>query len=318
MVGPVANGWSPRPLAVIDIGTNSIFMVIARLDDAGRIELFDRHREVVRLGEGVDRSRLTDEAIRRGIDTLVRCRERADAAGAEIRAVATAAVRDAANREQFLRAARDEAGVTVEVISGEQEAQLIYVGVRCGLGLPRSRVLCCDIGGGSTELLIGEGDDIRFVRSLPLGAVGLTHRFLDGDWGSAAVEACRGYIRVLLQPVAGEVAALVPEVAVGTSGTIGAVVRMALRAEPKGSRGRNGVTLSRGAVAAAVDALVAAGSPVEAAGVPGVDPERADILLAGALILDEVMSAVGLEKLTYSTAALREGLLVDQWRRRGG
>jgi exopolyphosphatase/guanosine-5'-triphosphate,3'-diphosphate pyrophosphatase len=178
----------------------------------------------------------------------------------------------------------------------------------------------CDIGGGSTELLVGEGAEVQLARSLGLGAISLTSRFFaDGEWSTAQVEACRRFVRDLVSNASRKIAKLRPALLVGSSGTVETLVAMwLLRGADELPRTLNGATIPRDGVTGTVDALVEAGSPAAALQLPGVDAKRADILLAGAVILDEVMAAVGLDDLTFSDGALREGILFDELSRRAG
>jgi exopolyphosphatase / guanosine-5'-triphosphate,3'-diphosphate pyrophosphatase len=320
MPGVMSSQESPDVLAAIDIGTNSVHMVVARVTGSGRFEVLTREKEMVRLGSGADPRTLAPDAIDRGVAALVRCKRIADMAGAEIRAVATAAVRDADNRDVFVRRARDEAGIEVEVVSGYEEARLIHLGVLQALAVYDRRIVLCDIGGGSTELLVGEGENVEVARSLGLGAISLTTRFFpDGEWSSQRVDACRRFVRDLLSNAARKISRLQPTLLVGSSGTVETLVGMSLLAEGGDlPRTLNGAVLTQEGVDDAISRLVAAGSPTAALDLRGVDAKRSDILLAGAIILDEVMSAVGLDELTFSDGALREGILFDELARRTG
>jgi len=188
------------PLAAVDIGTNSFHLVVAQPTGGQRFEVIDREKSMVRLGSGSgDMKRLEPEAIERGIAALKRFRQIAESAGATLHAVATSAVREAENRDEFLRRARTEAGVEVDVISGAEEARLIHVGVLQGVaGLDR-RHLLVDIGGGSTEFVIGEGHLVLEAVSLKLGAIRLTERFLRREpLRKKDVAECRRYVRAYL------------------------------------------------------------------------------------------------------------------------
>ncbi len=214
-------------LAAIDIGTNSIHLVVARFDEAGHFEVIGDEKETVRLGSGGgDMKQLSPDAIDRGIAALTRLRQVADISAAEVTAVATSAVREAENADDFLRRARHEAGVEVEVISGTEEARLIHLGVLQAVPVYDRRLILIDIGGGSTEVLVGERSEILAVRSFKLGAIRLTRRFFRTDRvHPGAVDACRRFVDAMLAPLAREVARLGFEVAVGSSGTIEAVAR---------------------------------------------------------------------------------------------
>lgn len=307
-------------LAAADIGTNSIHLVVARVD-GDRIDVLEREREMVRLGSSArDMKRLEGDAMDRGVAALGRFRKVAAIHGAPLRAVATSAVREAENRAAFIDRARREAGVEVEVISGTEEARLIHLGVLRAVPVYERRVLVCDIGGGSTELVVGHRGDVLFARSLKVGAIRLTRRHFPDEMPAAgAVDACRRDVRAVLAPAVREIRDLGFEVVVGSSGTIGAVCQMAaaLSGGP-GPRTFNNLTVDRDAVDQVVHRLVEAPTVEARAGVPGLDPRRADIILAGALVLEQVVHELGVERLTFSDYALREGVLIDTWEREHG
>ncbi len=315
------SGDAPDVLAAIDIGTNSVHMVVARMSGKGRFEILTREKDVVRLGSGPsDMKRLTPDAIDRGIATLDRCRRIAENFEARVVAVATSAVREAENREEFLRRARDEAGVEVEVISGFEEARLIHLGVLQAVAVFDREILMCDIGGGSTELLVGKGEEIYAARSLKLGAIRLTQRFFaDGRFGHHRVERCRRHIEDALLPFIRDTRALSPDVVVGSSGTIETLAAMAMaRGGEDTPRSMNAATLSRADLSSVIKDVVEAGDAEAVRKLPGTDPTRGDILLAGALILEEVMAGFGIEELVVSEYALREGVLLDASRKLAG
>jgi exopolyphosphatase/guanosine-5'-triphosphate,3'-diphosphate pyrophosphatase len=307
-------------LAALDVGTNSFHLVIARFTgDGHQFEVIEREKEMVRLGSGgadtADMRVLEPEAIERGIAALRRCRLLADAHDAPLYAVATSAVREADNAEEFLRRARDEAGVDVQVIAGTEEARLIHLGVLQAVPVFDKRLVLIDIGGGSTEILVGEQGEVLAATSLKLGAIRLTRRFFRTDiLHPAAVDSCRRHVRAMLVPVRHAVGQLGFDVAVGSSGTIGAVAAMVraarVPAEPA-PRSRSGFEMSLDEVRAVVEALVDAGSVEKRRSLPGLDERRADIILAGALILEQVMGELGIGRLTLSDYALREGVLLD-------
>ncbi len=314
-------------LAAVDIGTNSVHMVVARVSADGRVEILEREKEMVRLGRsGGDMKELSPDAIDRGVAALRRCRSVADAHGAELAAVATSAVREADNRRVFLDRAYDEAGVSVDVVSGFEEARLIHLGVLQALPLYDQRVLLCDIGGGSTEVLLGREGEVLASRSFRLGAIRLTERFLAGSKGSkGAVKTkhlaeCRQHAEAVLAPFAREVARTGFDTVVGSSGTIETVVAMALAARggTTGARTLNAERISADEVGEAVERLAAAADIDARAALPGVDAKRADIILAGAVILEQFVRVFDVSEVVFSDYALREGVLLDQARRRAG
>lgn len=321
----------PDVLAAIDLGTNSVHLVVARVGGsaAGRdgraggshFEVIEREREMVRLGTAAgDMKWLDSAAMERGIAALDHFRQVAEIHGARPRVVATSAVREAENRSVFLRRAREEAGVEVEVISGFEEARLIHLGVLQAVPVFDRRLLVCDIGGGSTELVVGYKADVLASRSLKLGAIRLTERFFpEGRRTNDGVKACRQYVQVTLAPFAREARRLGWEVAVGSSGTIGAVcaVAAARRDEPR-PHTFNNFTVSRDEIDTAVHQLLEAKTAKARAKVPGLDPRRADIILAGALVLEQVVGELDVDELTFSDYALREGVLLDTWQRAHG
>jgi exopolyphosphatase/guanosine-5'-triphosphate,3'-diphosphate pyrophosphatase len=301
--------------AAIDIGTNSIHIVIARIGPGGRFDVLTREKESVRLGHGSgDMNRLEPDAIDRGIATLGRFRHLADSFDAAIRAVATSAVREAENRDEFLRRARDEAGVDVEVISGVEEARLIHLGVLQAVPVFDRQHLTVDIGGGSTEFVVAKADDVHVARSVKLGAIRLTDRFFAaGVVRPRQVRECRSYIDSYLAPLAHEIEPWGFDVAVGSSGTINAIAAMVEHARGRdASRGVNNVAFSRAELADVVEALVAARTPEERLhAVPGLDSRRADIIVGGAILLEEIFATLGIQSMTVSEYALREGALLD-------
>jgi exopolyphosphatase/guanosine-5'-triphosphate,3'-diphosphate pyrophosphatase len=240
--------------------------------------------------------------------------------GAKITAVATSAVRESSNRDEFLRRARREAGVEISVISGFEEARLIHLGVLQAVPVFDRQLLLADIGGGSTELLVGLRGETLAVRSLKLGAIRLTEKFLRAKKVSPqAVDSCRSYTRSTLAPFAREVRRLGFEVAIGSSGTIGAICSMAsARRGESVPKTFNNFVLSRAELASVVKSLVKAPTVTARTKLPGVDPRRADILLAGALIVEQIFEEFGLEEMVFSDYALREGVLLDAWQRRHG
>ena len=309
----------PDVIAAIDIGTNSVHMVVARVSGAGRFEIITRHKEMVRLGSGKpEMKELEPDAIDRGVAALDRCRRIASKHDAKLVAVATSAVREADNAAVFIDRALTEAGVVVEVISGFEEARLIHLGVLQSLPVYDDTLLLCDIGGGSTELLFGRGDDILSARSLKLGAIRMSQRFLpDGVGSDEEILACRRFIRDAIAPFRQESRAIDASVMVGSSGTIETMVAMT-RARGTAPKSFNAEVLFRSDLIAAIDRMSAADSVEEIRSIGGVDSARADIVLGGALILHEVMEAFDQHELRYSDAALREGVLLDTLRRSVG
>lgn len=317
-----------RPLAAIDIGTNSFHMVVARVGEAppghttGPFEVIAREKEMVRLGASSgDMKRLAPDAIERGVAALARMARIAAIHDADVHAVATSAVREAENAEEFIERARIEAGVEIDVISGVEEARLIHLGVLQAVPVYDRRLVLIDIGGGSTEILVGERGETLTAGSVKLGAIRVTRRFFRTEGiHPGAVDSCRRHIRSVLAPMAREVGRHGFEVAVASSGTAEAVFAMvrARAGDGPAPRTYNNARISRADVAAVVADLVGARTLAERLALPGVDAGRADILLGGALVLDEALDTLGIDEVVFSDFALREGALLDALARRRG
>jgi exopolyphosphatase/guanosine-5'-triphosphate,3'-diphosphate pyrophosphatase len=303
--------------AAIDIGTNSIHMVVARVDPTGGFEVLTREKESVRLGHGSgEMSELAVDAIDRGIAALQRMRRVSDAYNATVHAVATSAVREATNRDVFLARARDEAGIDVQVIAGVEEARLIHLGVLQAVPVFDRLHLVVDIGGGSTEFVVGKSGTELLARSLKLGAIRVTDRFFtDGVMRPRAVRDCRAYLRAYLAPLVHEVAEWGFEVAVGSSGTINAIAAMSeQRAGRDTARGVNNVKFTRDDLAAIVDDILAARNGTERAALAGLDAKRSDIIVGGALLLEQIFDELHIDQMITSEYALREGVLLNTMR----
>jgi exopolyphosphatase / guanosine-5'-triphosphate,3'-diphosphate pyrophosphatase len=318
----VAGAALDRTLAAIDIGTNSIHLVVARPVNGDRFETLTTEREMVRLGSGGgDMKLLTPDALQRGVACLRRMKGIADGFAAVPRAVATSAIREAANAREFIERAAAEAGVRVEVISGIEEARLIHLGVLQAVPVFDRRLLLVDVGGGSTELLIGECGEALAARSLKVGAVRLTDRFFPGgDVTKDAVRDCRNHIRSLIEHFHRDVSTYGFEVAVASSGTaetVARIVHATTGAEPL--RTYNCFEVTADALDDVVALLAKHRTAAARAKVPGLDARRADIVVAGALVLATIVETFDVRSFLYSEAALREGVLLDTIsRRRGG
>ena len=308
--------------AAIDIGTNSIHLVVARLAEHGGFDMLTSEKEMVRLGQGGGEMKsLAPDAVERALQSLRRMRLLAGSFGeVEIAAVATSAVREARNRDEFLSRARDEVGVAVEVISGFEEARLIHLGVLQALPVYDRRSLVIDIGGGSTEFCVGTGARVIEARSMKLGAIRLTQRFFpeiadpghDGSVGRKSVKECRRYVRSALAPVAHELGGHQPEVTVGSSGTANTIAAMALARRGEKPHQLNGATFTAAELRCIVDDL-ASSTTDGRLDMAGLDDKRADIIVAGAILLDEAVRAFSIDEVVISEYALREGVLFDRF-----
>ncbi|CEK12395.1 Ppx/GppA phosphatase family protein [Chthonomonas calidirosea] len=316
--------------AAIDIGTNSIRLAVVRIEDNNHITTLAQHREMVRLGEGEFAThRMTPEAIARGALVCARFADVARGFGAdEIVAFATAAVREAENREEFIERVRREAGIEVRVISGPEEARLIWLGVSSGIELGSNRALLIDIGGGSTEVIVGTSEGYEVLESMKLGAIRLSNLFFDTpDPISPELFAkVQAHVRAVANPVARRVQQAGFDIVLGSAGTINCLGQVVANytghaeASPRPTPSpslRGGITF-RTADLRQVVKLLCRLPLEERRQVPGMDPTRADIILGGAAILLTFLEQVEAERITTSERGLREGILVDHLLRQEG
>jgi exopolyphosphatase/guanosine-5'-triphosphate,3'-diphosphate pyrophosphatase len=293
-------------IAAVDLGSNSFHMVVARLSHGG-LAIVDRLREMVRLGAGLDDAGdLSEEAMDRAVACLERFSERLRAMHAgDVRVVGTNTLRKARNRGEFLDRVAGVLGHSIDIISGVEEARLVYLGAAHSLPRIEGDRLVVDIGGGSTELIVGAGTEPRRLESLYMGCVSVSRRcFPDGRVTKPAFAAARLLARQELEPVAEAFRTAGWRQAVGTSGTIRATARILTALEDTGGQvTRDGLgRLSRRLV----------GKGVEPLRDLGLSAERAPVFPGGVAILTEVFDALGIESMIVAEGALREGLLYDQ------
>ena len=293
-------------IAAVDLGSNSFHMKVARVVD-GQLAVIDRMREPVRLAAGLnDRNKLRGKAIQKALATLERFGQRLrDIPSVNVRAVGTNTLRRARNGDDFLAGAQAALGHPIEVISGREEARLIYLGVAHSTAQEDSRRLVVDIGGGSTELIIGRRFDALRTESLYMGCVGMSREFFPGG----VIDARRMRQAVLaarqeLEGVEESYRRFGWDSAIGASGTVRNVWQV-LRNE---DWSRKGITAK--GMKKLRDALVQAGHS-ERLELAGLQPERAPVFAGGVAILAAVFEALGVKTMTCSDGALREGLLYD-------
>jgi exopolyphosphatase / guanosine-5'-triphosphate,3'-diphosphate pyrophosphatase len=301
-------------IAAIDIGTNSIHMIVVQVRPDLSFEVIDREKEMVRLGAGgLDGRALTPEAVHAALLVLSKFRRLAESHKVdEVIAAATSATREAENGGEFLRAVTEQTGIRAHIISGTEEARLIHMAAVYGVSVPGDAVVVIDIGGGSVEVTLGNGPAIDLGRSFKLGVIRLTERFIKTDPLEARDERrLVRYIDADIGQYLHQIAQAGFERVIGTSGTI----------------------LSLGTVASAAEGHAASGSlrnrriPAKSIRhvrkqfvaldlekrlrVPGLEPRRADLAVAGAILLDELLRRLGAEEITLCDLSLREGLVLD-------
>lgn len=308
-----------RILAAIDVGTNSIHMVVVRVQPSiPSFSIISKEKATVRLGDRDPHSgNLTAAAMERAITALKRCRDIAKTLNAEaIIAVATSAVREAPNGRDFLTRVDEELGLAIDLISGPEEARRIYLGVLSGLEFNHQPHIIIDIGGGSTELILGDGREPRSLSSTKVGAVRLSAERVSTDpISDAEFHYLQAYVRGMFERAVEELQTqLQPQECprlVGTSGTIETLAALHAR-EKLGTipTPLNGYQMSLRELQDIVHRLRKM-TCAERANLPGMSDRRAEIIVAGAVVLLEAMSLLGIDSISVCERSLREGLVVD-------
>ena len=302
---------APERIAAIDVGSNSIRQLIADVSPDGTIRVVDEMKEAPRLGAGLASSgRLADESMDRAVEALARMAALARAAGAtRLVAVATSAVRDAANGEQFLERVRATTGLDIRLLSGADEARLSFRSAIAHFDLAAGRTIVIDIGGGSLELAMSAGGMIDRLLSFPFGAVRLTERFLGMSPRRRDIEDLRRAVRLELRrsvPAREWRGAQV----IGSGGTFTNLAGMFLARQEITARTVHATRIPRAELEHIIDSL-AAMSPAERLRVRGLKPERADIIVAGLCVAAEVLARLDARELVVSRYGIREGLLLE-------
>ena len=294
-------------IAAVDLGSNSFHMVVARYSH-GQLVIIDRLREMVRLGAGIgEDGRLNKEAAARALTCLERFGQRLrDMHARSVRVVGTNALRVARRKQAFLERAREALGFPIEIVAGIEEARLIYSGVAHHLPAEPGRRLVVDVGGGSTELIIGERHEPLLLESLQMGCVSMSQRFFpDGRLSAKRIDRARIAARLELEPIQAVFLRQGWERTVGSSGTVRAIAESIRELDPAA-----GTVITPEGLARLAERLVEAGH-VRSLELQAVTDERRPVFPGGVVILSEIVSALGIQQLRYSEGALRDGLLYD-------
>ena len=313
-----------RTVAAIDVGTNSTHMLVASVDVALATFSIDlAEKSSTRLGErDPDTGELTPEAMARGLESLRRFRELAISHQVEqIVVAATSAVREAPNGRDFLQTVKDELDLDVDLVSGPEEARLIYLGVLSGMSFGDRPHLVLDIGGGSTELILADGRDARALTSTRVGAVRLQRDFVKDDPIPPQRRSfLQAFIQGSLEPAVDKVHRRIKPgetpVLVATSGTAMAIGALAASDDDRPPLKLHGYRVSRQRLNRVVDRL-AVMTPEQRRALAPINDRRAEIIVPGSLILQTTMQMLGVDELVLSERALREGLIVDWMLRHG-
>ncbi|GBD91704.1 exopolyphosphatase [bacterium BMS3Abin04] len=304
-------------LAAIDIGTNSFHLIVVKVKEKGNFEIIDREKEVIRLGEGNigDIKFITPAATQRAITTLLRFKTIADSHEAKIRAVATSAVRESLNKNEFIKKVYDQTNIEIEVISGHEEARLIYLGVLKAVPVFDQKALCIDIGGGSTEFAIGKEGKLKYSTSLKLGAVRLTRKFFpDYVVTNKRIDECRAWVEGILYKVIKEIEDIKFDTCIGSSGTImasGLIIYSKSNKLDSQLKILNNFTFTGKDLSAVSMEILSAKKEEDRKKIGGLDPKRADIIPAGIIIFKTIIDMLKINKVTISGYALREGIIID-------
>lgn len=309
-------------VTAIDVGTNSFHAVVASVNAKGVFTIFSRDKENVRLGESTsDMKYISPEAMERGITAMKRFARMSAQANAPVRAIGTSAMREALNRDDFVRKVQEETGIAIEVVSGNEEARLIYLGVLQALPILDTKALVIDIGGGSTETIVGLRGEMLYGHSAKLGAIRLTQRFFNEErLSTKAIKDCRDFIRGEWALVFRSIQVCGFDKAVASSGTAQTLAAIALAQknrlpDEEDGESLNGVTLSQSEMLSAIESVLQAKTSKKRMEIPGMDAKRADIIVGGALILEQAITRLGIRELTISDYALREGILLDYYQK---
>src|SRR5262245_4867873 len=305
-------------IAAIDIGTNSVHMIVVRVRSDLSFEVVDREKVMVRLGAGgLDGKALTTEAMTAALQALSKFRRLAESHGVDkVLAAATSATREARNGGEFLARIERETGIRARVIAGAEEARLIHLAAVYGVDVGSGRAVVIDVGGGSVEITLGTATSMQLARSFKIGVIRLTEHFVRSDPISERDE--RKLSKFILSEIdrhCNQITDIGFDRVIGTSGTIL-------------SLGAVAATMARGTTPSELRNLHVSAKQIrrlrksvpafdlgQRLAMPGLDPRRADLVPVGAVLLDTIMRRLGASELTLCDLALREGLVLDYIRR---
>lgn len=303
-------------IAAIDVGSNSVHMIVCNVRPDASFEMIDREKDMIRLGAGAVDGKLPEANLAAALASLAKFRRLAESHGVdEIIVAATSAIREADNGTELITQARRQLGLRVRVISGTDEARLIHLAAGYAIGIGSSRAVVIDIGGGSTEISLGTAARMESGRSFKLGAIRLAERFAASDPLSSRDEG--RLVRFIARETAGYLSQLRRrgfQRIIGTSGTIQALGALAIGANaPKPDDVRR-VGVPAAELSRLRQTLVEM-SLDDRLKLPGLDPRRADLAAVGAVLLDEILMRLRAKELTLCDFALREGLVLDYIKR---
>jgi exopolyphosphatase/guanosine-5'-triphosphate,3'-diphosphate pyrophosphatase len=302
-------------IAAVDMGTNSFHLVIVQVRKNGSFKIIDREKEVIRLGshKGEDLSLISEGEMEKAIDVLSDFDKIAKFYGADLRAIATSAVREAKNKDEFITRVFEATGIPVEVIEGIREAELIYRGVMKAINVKKKRVLCVDIGGGSTEFLLGNNGKTIFAESVKIGAVRLSKKFFpDYCISPETIKECDKFITHQMLAKRDLHSNHQYDIVVGTSGTINSVASIIhFRRKREFAGSLNEFKFYAEELIQVTKDVLKCKSPVDRLSIQGMEIKRADIIPAGLLILRKAFEIFDIKEMVVSENALREGIIIE-------
>lgn len=303
-------------LAAIDIGTNSIRCIVVEVDQLGRYTILDDEKATVRLGENLAASgAISAAAFARAVDAMSRIRKLIDGLKVtDVEAVATSAVRSATNGDELVSVLNRELGREIRVISGEEEADLVALSARHNFDMSGKRYMIIDIGGGSVEVMSAVANHVESCYSLELGAVRMTDRFMKSDPVSdAEISKLRSFVRSELKEAFVDERPTV-QTFIGSGGTITTLASMVMSVRRQTYSTSHGFEVLRSEVVHLLAMLVRK-DVKSLRNIPGLNADRADIIVAGLIVIDEMMKYFGANMLLVNERGIREGLIISCMKR---
>ncbi len=302
-----------KNIAAIDIGSNSFHLIIACFDEENKIKIITKEKQTLRLNFNGKSNNIPTKTISKAVKVLKNFQNLAIKYNAQIKAVATSAVREAKNKNEFLRQVYNNTGIRIDVIDGKTEAKLIYLGIRKALKLKNKNVLCIDIGGGSTEIIIARNEKIKYIDSLKLGAVRLAKIYFKNKIiTEESILKCKKHIKQEINKIISNFKKHEFDIAVGTSGTINsvAIIKQAENGKIVKRDELNGFGFTADDLQKIKIKILSSKTPEERKLIHGMEKKRADIIPAGILILAELFKSLKLNYMVISNFALKEGIVI--------
>ncbi|HZW37731.1 MAG: Ppx/GppA phosphatase family protein [Syntrophothermus sp.] len=300
--------------AAIDMGTNSFHLIIVEVKKDGKFKIIDRDREVIRLAsrKGNELSIISAEEIEKSVNIINRYVTLAKTYNAEIKAVATSAIREATNRDDYVKTIFERTGLQITVLNGKNEALLIFQGIQKALNIEDKNVICFDIGGGSSEIVYAQKSKIIISESIKIGAVRLSKKFFpDYIITEKAIKDCEAFIYNNLTSNFSLQKKLNFDIAVGTSGTIQSTASLISFKKHKFPSSLNKYKFTHEEFINIFLEVISHKSLKERMNIPGIEQRRADILPAGLIIMKVLFEYFDVKEMIISEYALREGVVLD-------